>query len=68
MIVTGKAAGGYAAFPDICRTKSGDLLCVFYSGAGHITLPSKDLAQWRANHGRSVRGRWPGVDRPGRAF
>jgi sialidase-1 len=42
VIATGKAAGGYAAFPDICRTKSGDLLCVFYSGSGHITKPSKD--------------------------
>ncbi len=42
LIVTGQAAGGYAAFPDICRTKSGDLLCVFYSGSGHITKPSKD--------------------------
>jgi sialidase-1 len=42
VIVTGKEAGGYAAFPDICRTKSGDLLCVFYSGAGHVTAPSKD--------------------------
>ncbi|HEY1375476.1 MAG TPA: exo-alpha-sialidase [Gemmataceae bacterium] len=42
VIVTGQAAGGYAAFPDVCRTKSGDLLCVFYSGGGHVTLPSKD--------------------------
>jgi sialidase-1 len=42
VIVPGKAAGGYAAFPDICRTKSGDLLCVFYSGSGHVTKPSKD--------------------------
>jgi hypothetical protein len=42
VIVTGKAAGGYAAFPDICRTKTGDLLCVFYSGSGHVTKASKD--------------------------
>jgi hypothetical protein len=42
VIVTGRAAGGYAAFPDICRTKSGDLFCVFYAGSGHITGPSKD--------------------------
>jgi hypothetical protein len=42
VIVTGKAAGGYAAFPDICRTKSGDLVCVFYSGSGHVTKASKD--------------------------
>ncbi|HEX4590283.1 MAG TPA: prenyltransferase/squalene oxidase repeat-containing protein, partial [Gemmataceae bacterium] len=42
VIVTGKAAGGYAAFPDICRTTSGDLLCVFYSGSGHVTKASQD--------------------------
>jgi hypothetical protein len=42
VIVTGKAAGGYAAFPDVCRTKSGDLLCVFYSGSGHVTKASKE--------------------------
>src|SRR5205823_11944878 len=35
IVVSGRAAGGYAAFPDLCRTKSGDLLCVFYSGYGH---------------------------------
>jgi hypothetical protein len=42
VIVTGKAAGGYAAFPDVCRTKSDELLCVFYSGSGHVTKASKD--------------------------
>jgi hypothetical protein len=42
VIVTGPAAGGYAAFPDVCRTKSGDLFCVFYSGSGHVTRPSKE--------------------------
>jgi sialidase-1 len=42
VIVTGQAAGGYAAFPDVCRTKNGDLFCVFYSGSGHVTHPSDD--------------------------
>lgn len=37
VIASGKASGGYAAFPDICRTKEGDLLCVFYSGYGHVS-------------------------------
>src|SRR5437660_4279698 len=42
IVVSGKAAGGYAAFPDLCRTKTGDLLCVFYSGYGHVSKPTKD--------------------------
>lgn len=32
-------AGAYEAFPDIIRTKKGDLLCVFYAGFGHVSLP-----------------------------
>ncbi|HKI35026.1 MAG TPA: sialidase family protein [Gemmataceae bacterium] len=42
VVVSGKAAGGYAAFPDVCRTKKGDLFCVFYSGYGHVSKPNKD--------------------------
>jgi Neuraminidase (sialidase) len=38
-IVSAADAGGYAAFPDLCRTKAGELLCVFYSGSGHVTMP-----------------------------
>lgn len=33
-------AGGYEAFPDVCRTKDGELLCVFYAGFHHVSLPS----------------------------
>jgi len=33
-------AGGYEAFPDVCRTRDGELLCVFYAGFGHVSLPS----------------------------
>jgi len=40
VIARGADAGGYAAFPDICRTRDGELLCVFYSGSGHVTTPS----------------------------
>jgi hypothetical protein len=42
-ICRGSDAGGYAAFPDLCRVKDGALLCVFYSGSGHVTAPSE---QW----------------------
>jgi sialidase-1 len=48
IVCSGKAAGGYAAFPDICRMARGELLCVFYSGYGHISTPN---AAW-PNAGR----------------
>lgn len=40
IVCSGEAAGGYAAFPDICRLQNGDLYCVFYSGYGHVSTPS----------------------------
>src|SRR5215467_5045842 len=43
VVCSGEAAGGYAAFPDLCRLKNGDLLCVFYSGYGHVSTPN---ARW----------------------
>src|SRR6516165_8154149 len=39
IVCTGEAAGGYAAFPDVCRLQNGDLYCVFYSGYGHVSTP-----------------------------
>jgi sialidase-1 len=42
-IVTDAGAGGYQAFPDICRLKNGDLLCVFYAGYDHVSLPNDQL-------------------------
>src|SRR5262249_48899144 len=42
IVASGTGTGGYAAFPDLCRTKTGDLLCVFYSGYGHVSTPNKD--------------------------
>ncbi len=36
-------AGGYEAFPDLVRLRNGDLLCVFYAGYGHISLPNERL-------------------------
>jgi hypothetical protein len=42
IISRGEVAGTYQAFPDICRLKNGDLLCVFYAGYGHVSLPKAD--------------------------
>lgn len=35
-------AGGYEAFPDVCRLKDGRLMVVFYAGYDHVSLPDKD--------------------------
>jgi Neuraminidase (sialidase) len=43
IVCSGEAAGGYAAFPDVCRLPSGHLFCVFYSGYGHVSTPN---ARW----------------------
>ncbi len=40
IVCSGQAAGGYAAFPDVCRLRNGELFCVFYSGYGHVSTPS----------------------------
>ena len=32
-------AGAYEAFPDVCRLQDGRLLCVFYAGWEHVSLP-----------------------------
>ena len=40
--------GGYQAFPDITRLQDGRLMCVFYNGYQHVSLPN---AQW-PNGGR----------------
>lgn len=39
VISRGEAAGTYQAFTDICRLINGDLMCVFYAGYGHVSLP-----------------------------
>ncbi len=36
-------AGGYQAFPDICKLTNGDLLSVFYAGYSHVSKPCKSL-------------------------
>jgi sialidase-1 len=42
-IVTDAGAGGYQAFPDVCRLKNGELFCVFYAGYTHVSLPNAQL-------------------------
>ena len=42
VISRGEAAGSYQAFTDITRLKNRDLLCVFYAGYGHVSLPRPD--------------------------
>lgn len=42
-VCTDAGAGAYEAFPDVCRTKSGQLLCVFYAGYGHVSVPTPNL-------------------------
>jgi Neuraminidase (sialidase) len=37
----------YYAFPSICRTASGELLCVFYLGTGHVS-PNGKIAMVRS--------------------
>jgi hypothetical protein len=36
-------AGGYEAFPDVCRLADGRLMAVFYAGYDHVSLPT---AKW----------------------
>jgi sialidase-1 len=44
-------AGGYEAFPDVCRLADGRLICVFYAGYAHVSLPN-------AEHPRGGRIGW----------
>lgn len=43
VICSDAGAGGYQAFPDVTRLANGDLICVFYAGYGHISVPSTQL-------------------------
>lgn len=36
-------SGGYEAFPDVCRIGEGRLMCVFYAGYSHVSLPNDAL-------------------------
>ncbi len=35
-------AGAYEAFPDVCRLNDGRLMCVFYAGYKHVSLPNAE--------------------------
>ncbi|MGQ9737598.1 MAG: sialidase family protein [Armatimonadota bacterium] len=41
-ISRGDAAGSYQAFPDACRLKNGEIVCVFYAGYAHVSLPNRE--------------------------
>jgi len=36
-------AGGYEAFPDVCRLSDERLMAVFYAGYGHVSMPNEQL-------------------------
>lgn len=40
-VVQDADAGGYEAFPDICMIENGKLICVFYAGYQHVSLPNE---------------------------
>ncbi len=40
-VCTDAGAGGYEAFPDVCRLQDGRLLCVFYAGWQHVSMPDE---------------------------
>jgi hypothetical protein len=42
-VCTDAGAGGYEAFPDVCRLSDGRLMCVFYAGYGHVAMPNAQL-------------------------
>ena len=42
-VCTDAGAGGYEAFPDVCRLSDDRLMAVFYAGYGHISLPNDQL-------------------------
>jgi len=43
LVCSDAGQGAYEAFPDVCRLKDGRLLCVFYAGYGHVSLPNDAL-------------------------
>lgn len=70
-IVTDAGAGGYQAFPDVCRLKNGDLLCVFYAGYAHVSHATDALpkggrvcAVRSTDEGRTWSAPWTVVDTP----
>ena len=47
-------AGGYEAFPDVCRLIDGRLMAVFYAGYDHVSLPNEQCPKGgRISYGTS---------------
>jgi hypothetical protein len=53
-------AGGYEAFPDVCRAPDGRLMAVFYAGWEHVSLPDaarpkggRIVASYSSDEGRT---------------
>jgi sialidase-1 len=42
VISPGPNSLSYQAFPDACRLKNGDIVCVFYAGYNHVSFASDD--------------------------
>jgi Neuraminidase (sialidase) len=43
IVCSDAGTSGYEGFPDVCRTQSGELLCVLYAGYGHASPPNEQL-------------------------
>ena len=56
--------GGYQAFPDVCRLSDGRLMCVFYAGYGHVSMPNEQLPKGgRISHAPPATRAIPGARR-----
>ena len=47
-------AGGYQAFPDMCRLHDGRLMCIFHASYHHLGLPRPHPRKGAPGNGRSV--------------
>lgn len=52
-IVAKSSDTDYYAFPSICRTASGELLCVFYCGTGHVSPDGKVVMVRSGDEGKT---------------
>lgn len=52
-VVAKSSESDYYAFPSICRTASGDLLCVFYRGTGHVSPDGKVVMVRSSDEGKT---------------
>jgi Neuraminidase (sialidase) len=52
-VVAKSSDADYYAFPSICRTAAGELLCVFYCGTGHVSPDGKIVMVRSSDEGRT---------------